>query len=178
MTPDTMDLQQYKEAVRSLADTKDSHVFTNSGKDHAAIVLSNIFRTAKNQVRIFACNLNGDISSQDEYLRGLYFYIGRGGTISLLLEEQPPVTSKAYDAIRQYSNLYPSKVSIKRLLPEQREKLKTPNSVHFTVADDRMYRVETDTTNYLATCSFNDTDFSVTLRSLFDSFAERAEKIQ
>ncbi|MBK6837540.1 MAG: hypothetical protein IPG90_04045 [Bacteroidetes bacterium] len=76
----------YDEAIKTLADLKDSEIFDNSGPDHGTIVMSNIFRTATDHIRIFAGNLNGMVS-KDEYLKELENYLSKGNKLSLILEK-------------------------------------------------------------------------------------------
>ncbi|MBL0258524.1 MAG: hypothetical protein IPQ03_13805 [Bacteroidetes bacterium] len=142
----------YDEAIKTLADLKDSEIFDNSGPDHGTIVMSNIFRTATDHIRIFAGNLNGMVS-KDEYLKELENYLSKGNKLSLILEKTPYRDSKkttAIDIIEKYQKKFPNKISI-TCLNKNNPFLNL--GIHFTVGDDRMYRFETDVTKFTARCS-------------------------
>ena len=158
----------YDEAIKTLADLKDSEIFDNSGPDHGTIVMSNIFRTATDHIRIFAGNLNGMVS-KDEYLKELENYLSKGNKLSLILEKTPYRDSKkttAIDIIEKYQKKFPNKISI-TCLNKNNPFLNL--GIHFTVGDDRMYRFETDVTKFTARCSFNDSAFAINLLKIFDT---------
>jgi hypothetical protein len=161
----TEELKSYKIAIENLANKKDGTYFTNSGKEHAAIVMSNIFKSTDSHIRIFAKNLSGEVCDQDLYIDGLQQFINRKGEIEIILTEEPSSDSKAFKLIKEYQICNPEKVNIKKTatnisnLPELK--------FHFTVGDERIFRLEKDTSKYLAVCSFNDNEYSKKLISLF-----------
>jgi hypothetical protein len=161
----TQDIGSYKLAIENLANKRESFNFTNSGAEHACVVMSNIFRTADTNVYLFAKNLNGMVSKGD-YLTQLDNYLKKDNSkIDILLEENPSENSQAIEVLKKSKNQN-IKISIanKELL-SSRSKDKI---YHFTIADNRMFRFETDTENYTAVCDFNDpTSFKV-LKNLFE----------
>jgi hypothetical protein len=159
-------LSDYKLAIEHLANTCDPYVFANSGQDHACIVMSNIFRTAKNHVNIFARDLRGDVS-KGEYLTSFENYLKTPGTsMSVLLEETPKPQSQAFEILKRHKR---DNVKV-YLINAVAKAAFTENGVlnHFTTADNRMFRFETDTEKYMAVCGFND---SGTVKILDERFS-------
>ena len=162
----------YSEAIKTLAETSDPEIFDNSGPDHATTVMSNIFRTSKNHVRIFAGDLGGNVS-KGEYLIELERYLDKGNKLSIVLENRPKRGNgdqkTAFDIIEKYNKINPNKVFIGYL--NQNSPYKNLG-IHFTIGDERMYRLETDTNLYTARCSFNDPDFAFQLLEIFNTLAK------
>lgn len=172
----SVELKEYVEYIRGLAQNNKDVVFYNSGEHHAALVMSTIFDNSKD-VRIYAGCFSGEISGQDEYRNSLENFLGRGGKLKVLLEknklEERKEEPKIFDILRFYSIVKPGSVQIKKhsnLLVKQ-DKTKNGeeiNEVHFTVADGKMYRVEDNINSFSAFGNFNDKKFSEDLIAIFD----------
>lgn len=170
-----IDLLEYKKSIESLANKKDSMVFLNSGKEHAAIVMGNIFKHSKKNVRIFAGNMNGDVSNDSYYQKYLSSFLKSGGSLKILLQEYDE--DKCPDIFNLFNSVdffYPENVEIKLSNSSVTDDNEKP--VHFTIGDDSMYRLENDTTNYFASGSFNDPKNAKHLISLFDSIYDASSK--
>lgn len=166
----TQDIGSYTRTIENLANTKEKFPFANSGKEHACVVMSNIFRTADSHVRIFAKNLNGTIS-KGEYLTQLENYLKKNKSISVLLEENPENRSEAINLIAKYKKDCPDKITISIADKDTLGKVRKDMKYHFTIADDRMFRFETDTENYTAVCDFNDSSSYKMLDTIFNALS-------
>ncbi len=171
-------LTVYQRSIESLAENKDSMVFLNSGKEHAAIVMGNIFKHAKENVRIFAGNFNGAVSCNPYYQENLSNFLKRGGNLKILLQEynknKPP---EIFNLFTSFDFFYPENVDLKvsnATVVSDIDK----NAVHFAIGDETMYRLENDTENYIAKGSFNDSEKSKYLIKIFDEiYQDSTEKI-
>lgn len=170
-----VNLEAYKKSIESLADSKDSMIFMNSGKEHAAIVMGNIFKHSKKDIRVFAGNLNGDVSNSPYYQKYLSKFLDSGGKLKILLQEydenNPPEIFNLFSSIDFF---YPENVEIKlsntALVSDD-----TNNNIHFTVGDSSMYRIENDVDKYLAKGSFNSPEKANYLIEIFDDIFEKTE---
>jgi hypothetical protein len=163
----------YKDYLKELAQNRKNVVFFNSSAEHASAVMSTIFQNSENLVKVFAGGLTGEVSSSPEYRKSLDNFLRRGGRLQILLEEYnadcPPIN---IDLLRFYKLKSTNQVVVKTH-PEnyfiKRKDADEGGKIHFCVADSRMYRIETDTLNYLAEGNFNDEKTAKALDVLFDS---------
>ena len=168
----------YRDYISRLAKESKDVVFINSSAQHAAIVLSTIFKNAKDYVKIFAGDLRGDVSCDAEYKLELENFLKRKGRLHIILEkydDKEPINIA--DIIRYYSIPDNNLIEIK-YLPNDLKLQNQANSyfanIHFCVADDKMFRIETDTQNYLAQGNFNDKETSDMLLKRFDDIFNNA----
>jgi len=168
-------MNQYREYIKDLAKNDKNVVFYNSGPEHAALVMATIFKNAKDTVRIFAGNFSGEISSQPEYRSTLESFLGKGGKLKVLLEKEKLDDGnepKLFDILRFYSIINHKNIELRKRAQKvyrvDETKENDSHEVHFTVADDKMYRVEDDTKLFTAFGNFNDPEAAKHLISIFD----------
>lgn len=157
------ELQEYRALVHRLAKNQVDVVFHNSDEDHALIVLTELFEHAKKRVRIFAGALVGSLGSQTEYIFQLVQFIRRGGHVQILLNDFDAERAKGsalyfYLYILQKKPEYQRQVEVKQT--SQEITMSTPDHdedvpVHFTIGDDKAYRLEVDIENRESRCNFN-----------------------
>jgi hypothetical protein len=166
------ELLKYEKKVKSLAMTQSEMLYYNSGADHASIVMESIFNTSNNVIRIFAGNFNDEVCQKtgDRYVKALKNYLLKGKKVMVLLNEleNKETYNLILDVLKQYSSSdkYRNNISVRlTTFKPQQDGL----SIHFTVGDDLMYRLEYDTKNFLAEFSFNRKDKVASLTKIFDS---------
>lgn len=171
-------LVEYADYVANLANSNNGTVFYNTGKDHAAIVMSNIFYNSDDKIRMLSGNLKGDICGSDIYLSGLSSFLRKEETsIYIMLEEfdKNVININILNILKYYKRIKPSKIIVKKtdsvfIDDDNNEK------VHFLVGDTSKYRIEYNTSNYLARCSFNNqSDSDYLIRIFDDEFAKSNE---
>lgn len=169
-------MENYKTYIENLAKSKDGMMFQNSSPEHACIVMTTIFKNSEKDIRIFAGNLNGRVSNNEDknlkkdYIDSLIKFIEeKKGNVKIILDEfdEKFLKSELFSKLQLYLFLYPKRVQIKKLntsIFSDNEKEK----FHFTVGDDYMFRFENDTNSFSALGSFNNKDFSQKLITFFD----------
>lgn len=172
------ELKEYQQQVEFFANTKNSIPLTNSSKEHAEIIMSNIFRTTEKYVYIFAGSLKGDVSSQ-MYLCELNKLLVRNTSSIKVVLESKPSSDNASEVLKLLFNLKKNsgkkEISIKYLNQGDAAIIFNGGNVkHFTIADDRMFREEDDTRNYLATASYNNPAKVAELISLYNLIDNKA----
>jgi len=157
------ELLNYTEFVENLASKGKDEVFFNSGPEHAAIVMSRIFKYSNKEVRILCGGFNGAVSNDEEYLKYLEAFLQRGGRLKILAEEDlSKGASKIFKILKKHRQ------NVELYLTHSRVTLKdTP--VHFAVGDDKMLRLETGTRDYTAQVNFGDASEADIFIRLFDN---------
>lgn len=162
-------LDQYRKYISILAESGSSETFLNSSSAHAACVMSNIFKKSSKEVLILAGDLNGKISTKEEYFIELINFLRRGGKVKYLLND--------YDRDKYIplffllnDDEFKTQVEIKYIQDNHIH-------IHFAIGDDSMYRLEHDTKNFLATGSFNSKKNVQTLNEIFWRYYKDATKI-
>lgn len=165
-------MNNYKDFVSILARDHVDKLFLNSDKEHALVVLVEIFKNAHNTLRIFAGSLCKEVANSPEYVEALSDFIERGGTVRILLnnyDEKLAINSNLFKRLAYYTSegrdilvrQNPAKPYLKND-PAKKE-------IHFTVADEVAYRIETDITLRTAECNFNNPAMAKGIVLFFDN---------
>lgn len=159
-------IQNYAGFVEVLAREKQNKVFFNSGPNHAAIVLSRIFKYAKNVVKIHCSGFTGTISNDPDYLYYLEDFLKRGGKLVVLAEQDlTNSTAKVFPLLKKYSRqVQYYQTALRVAIPEK-------GRVHFAIGDNSMLRIETDTTDFTAQVNFGDKKQAAVYNRLFEEMA-------
>jgi hypothetical protein len=165
----TFELKSYQKLLEESASSESKWPVFNDGKEHAAILMSVIFKNAKDYVYLYSRALSTDLSRFDIYYESLNDCINRGVDIKLLLQSQ-----NAFSVDNPSIELIKNKKSenVKILTIEQSEVLKqrlNDMDIHFAVSDGKRYRLEYDIRDRKATSSFNDPSVANVLKGAFDA---------
>lgn len=155
-------IEEYRQFVASLARGNDGNgidrTFLNSDKDRALIVLVELFKSAKEIVRIFAANLCQYVGTESEYIEALSDFIEKEGEVRILLNnynEENAKQSNLFKRLAFYKSegkkVYVKSTTVKPYYSGDESK----TEVHFTIADDKGFRIETDVEKRTARCNFN-----------------------
>ncbi|MDD5183843.1 MAG: hypothetical protein PHS84_01120 [Paludibacter sp.] len=173
---DKLLLDVYSENIEEYAKNSTDIEFFNSGDDHAQIVLTNIAKYSKKYIHIYSGNLCTDVSNNEEYLKYLRLFLIQGGNIQVLLCEfengDNPLNKDIYKLFSQFK----SNVTVKETKTILQDSNK--NTVHFTVADDKSYRLETDTIKKKARCNFNSPETTKLLNKLFEKIFNNSASLK
>ena len=166
----------YKVFVRQLAESNDPRTFLNSDEEHALDVFVTLFQTAQHSLRIFAGCLCKHVGNKNDYVVALSEFIERGGKLTILLndfDENAARNSNLYKRLAYYiTKGYPvvvKKTSARPYLTSDPNK----KPIHFTVADGKAYRLETDIEQRTAECSFNNPLMAKAISDFFDKLVDR-----
>lgn len=157
-------IEEFRNSVENIALEKSDIILSNSGKDKAAIVLENIFKNTKEEIFVFANDLNNEVCGQSMYLLELQNLIKKlpKHNIKILLEKVPNSDSKAFQLLKKNS------IEIKILNKADIFFHDFNNKrINFTIGDKRMFRLENDTNNFNALFCFNEPEISLQLSQIF-----------
>ncbi|MET0636679.1 MAG: hypothetical protein ABWZ25_11685 [Chitinophagaceae bacterium] len=167
------DLNDYVDFLNLLAYNDEDKVFYNSGPFHAAAVMGTMFNNAKYNVQVFSGGFTGEVSDKEIYLSGLKGFLDRPGVkLDVIIQDKSRIKK---GRIFQIFREYPSKVTLHftdakmRYSPSSDDDINpSPEQfLHFCIADQKMYRLETDIKNYRAECNFNDPNMAGILKNIF-----------
>ena len=156
-------LLDYKNWLNEISTSNSTTPIFNDGKERAALLMSQIFRSATDHVYIYSRCMNPELTSIDVYYYSLQECLNRGVQISVLLQEDKPSDSRILIEAAKNG-------SIKVLSPEQQKILQTSldgNNYHFTVADSKIFRLEYDVKDFKAIASFNGEKIAKDLEETF-----------
>jgi hypothetical protein len=159
-------LDLYTQKIENYALNDISEDFFNSGSEHALIVLKTIAKYARSTIKVLAGNLCTYISSDPEYIKNLRTFLINGGKMQVLLCDYDNGYDHFNKDIFKLFMDFRSNVELKKT--SNRLEIKSGNTVHFTVADSKMYRLETDVINKIARGNFNDRKNSTILEEIFN----------
>ena len=151
-------MNNYKRFVADLASERSDMTFLNSDKDHAIEVLTQIFKHSNSDVRIFAGSLCSDVGNSLDYIESLSDFIERGGKVHILLNKYDSESAKSSSLFKRLAyyisenkSIIVKQTSSKPYFSNDPEK----KEIHFTLGDDKAYRIETDISKRMAECNFN-----------------------
>lgn len=175
MSYNSQSVEEYRKFVVSLSRYNSgegmNRTFLNSDEDKALAVLSELFRGANNIVRIFAGNLCEQVGTESEYIESLSDFIEKGGKVRIILnkyDDEKCRTSKLFARLAYYvsegRDIIVKSTEVKPYYASDVER----NEVHFTIADNKGYRIETDTQKRTARCNFNNPEEAKGVIAFFD----------
>ena len=165
-------LADYCNDIKVMVDKKVGVVFRNKGKLHAAVVMSNIFASSKKNIRIFAGDLNGDVSGISIWSKSINYSFNENPELKIeaVFEKIPNSSSIGYNTLLKLKEKSPTRVSLFKFNEISvgffKENL-FDDVFHFTTGDDVMYRIETNILNYTAVCNVDNIGTTSRLNSLF-----------
>jgi hypothetical protein len=167
-----INMENYSSYVEALAREGKDQAFFNSGPNHAAIVMSRMFKYSNNLIRIYCGGFNGAVSNDEEYLSQLQGFLERGGRLHLLVEKDNSNNemSKIYKVLRRYKNQVDVQYTPLRFVNEE-----TRKPIHFSTGDKKMIRVETGTDDYTAQVNFGSEKDAEYFISAFDKIFNNQE---
>lgn len=175
-------MERYIEYISQLSQNRVNKEFSNCDAAHAIEVLTRIFKSSKEIVRIFIGTLQDPIPDASEYVSALSDFIERGGKVRIILNEYDPIKAKesnlfkrlAYYVSYKNADIAIYQTNAKPYLTKDVEK----KPIHFTMGDDCSYRLETDIVKHTATCNFNAPNATKSLISFFDGMEEKATPVR
>ena len=172
------DINEYKRFVHQLRMNNDVRIFLNSDTDHAIVVLSEIFSQSQDTIRIFASNLCRTVGSSPSYIASLSEFIERGGKVRILLndyKEELAKDSNLYKRLAYHKSLGKDVIIKTTTAKPYRTSDASKKEVHFTVGDEKSYRMETDIESRTAECSMNNPEVASMLVTFFDNLFANQE---
>ena len=157
----------YAEKIFKLAKDRVNEVFYNSSPEHAIIVHQALVQNADSYVYIFSSSMCTEVSNNPEYCEIVKRFLSgsekRKIKIVLTHYEKENFPEKP---IAKVLALFPSQVEVRKFDGQVEYKGKP---AHFTVSDDRAFRLETNIEDQMAFGNFNSPDQATDLKKVFEN---------
>lgn len=174
-------LQDYKAYLERLLKNKSETIFTNSGKEHASILMSMLVSNTDRQVRMYATGLKPELITTSPYFEEFkrLFTDNRSiNSVKILVETTDYIKERPFQIVQNAlienkdNNNSSKQIEVRRITEECKNIIKRTldlSSCNFAVFDDNMFRLEYEPTQYKAFASFNHLEMSSKLSELFDT---------
>jgi hypothetical protein len=148
----------YLNYVEMVASEGRDETFFNSGSEHAAIVMSRIFKYSK-EVKIYCGGFTGEVSKNSLYVSELTNFLLRRGKLTVVAEKDSNYLTNGNNPIYLLlKTVYNIGLNTNIKVYTTTKKVNWPlinKDIHFAVGDKNKIRIETDTTNFTAKVNFN-----------------------
>lgn len=180
------ELAIYKKILGEAAIISSDRIFTNSGKEHAAIAMSVMYNSTRQKMQLVVDSFNGDVSNDDNYRIALEKCLNRGIKADIIILNEPNIKSAGFKAYYDFRSTHPKQVSIRKATEETKTILNESKSIsHISVAetynialfDNDKYRFEIIPSKYIALLSFNDPDLVAKYQKVFNSAFPTAKEL-
>lgn len=163
---------EYRRRVERLAQERSGEPIANGSVDHAAIIIENMFKSAKQQVSILSGNLNARAYGRDEVLEEATLFLAHGAhKARILLEDVDETMLKDHPFIERLG--HNENVEIRRVPATVRNSY----NYHFLVMDDDSYRFEPKKDEPAAVGVFGNRDGAAHLSGIFNILWDVSEQI-
>ncbi|MBX2978553.1 MAG: hypothetical protein KF905_04590 [Flavobacteriales bacterium] len=163
---------EYKAALSLLAEKNSDFIFHNKNEDHAALVIEQIVRTAKDEIRIFEELLCGDLMDKnDDLLRALKDKLSSGKRVRIVIKNgHINSSSSGVNELKKIAEKYTSLLEVKRASNDFIDSIKKINGglVYVAVGDESSFRLEDASKPREAICSFNYPSVATVIKKYFD----------
>lgn len=159
-------MEEYAKLIRDFATNQKNHVFYNSCEEHEKVVLRNLVEQSNVTIRTLCGNLCSSISTDKLYINEVTKFLERNGKMNILFDDYSDdfKLKPLCDLFVRYDR----QVKIKKLKDGYDHILYEGKPVHFTVADDKSFRIEIDIIKKAAWGNFNDKSNASIFSDIFD----------
>ncbi|OFX38378.1 MAG: hypothetical protein A2X08_16355 [Bacteroidetes bacterium GWA2_32_17] len=170
-------LKMYSIAVENLAFFNSEHIFRNSSRNHAAIVVSTMLKYSKDEFRIYDNNLSGDIADKFyQFYINLNKFVEIGKFIKIVVDDISDFNCEIYKKLKVLHSTHPNKVFLAisdKIFRDNIFKLYKSN-LNFAIGDKKSFRLEEINVNKKieerkAFCCFNNDKYPNQLINIFDN---------
>lgn len=159
-------LNSYRVDVERYFKDRSRTVITNKDRNHAAVLMSTIFREAKNEILLFSRKFEKDFYERGDVANAVLSAAERGIPFKIMIQEDADFP----DLIQKLAT-YPN-VTIIRCGPHGEA---ASAQYNFTVADKTSFRLESDRNTPAAYACANDVEIASRLTQIFREFERNEE---
>jgi hypothetical protein len=173
----------YASSVELLAQQKVAYLFNGEGAENSAIIMAALFKHAQSKVRIYARDMDGEISNHKVYTDSLFHFLYAQKRLEILLDNDEPLMNLNRKLQRILAEFAPSgNVKLRLANDAFRSDLRQiatdgTSAYHFALGDKSILRIETDIATRAFICSFNNEAIVMSLGAVFDRHFAKAEEV-
>lgn len=176
-------LKSFEDEVRDLAKRKEKTVFRNGTSAHTSIILSEMLKNGQEDFIIYDRDLSGDLllrNGDTTLFDDVKKFLENGQRqIQIIIDPRAEISAEVNEKLRSLPSTSKLKMfQLNESLLESNNDLK--DAPYFAVSDNRAFRVEEkmDVGGREAIVSFNDSDMSNDLTSLFSKLKKSAKELE
>ncbi len=164
-------MENYTADILKASRNSEDRLVFNKGPEHASVLMSTLFDSAKQTICIYSKMLNNDVTNNDIFLNSFERILSDDTIeVKILLEEQTNNQNiiNLFEQYKNYNNEYriiENNNILKKIKDRMIEVIK--KDIHFTTIDDKAYRIEDDIKYYKAFASFNGIKLATSLKNFF-----------
>lgn len=171
-------LQKYHDFLERLACDNSSRTFSNGGIEHAAILMSVLFRNTKNEARVYCIGFRPNLITRPPYWESLNRYLDDPNHIlKVLVETDEYVNELPIELLRRKKEEREREgkgetIIVKKINEDSQKRISAlfgDDHCNFAIFDNEKYRYEYDPENFKAYGSFNQPDNCEILTEEFES---------
>lgn len=176
-------LKEYKTFLEKLCQSKSSEVFTNGGIDHAAILMSTLFRNTEQSIKMLCAGLKPALITKEPYLSDFTKFLSTPGkSIQIIVGTDEFINETPFQLIiEKLGEPQDHRAQIECRIMDDKGKKQVMDffgsECHFSIFDTQKYRLEVNPEKYQAIGSFNAPDYTKRLTDLFDSIFKSSQLI-
>lgn len=155
----------YASEIFKLAEGKEDKIFYNSSAEHASIVHQALAKYATDYIYIFSSSMCTDVSNNPEYCNSIKTFLAANKEHSIRIILTDYTSNFQNTNIAKLLANYPLQVSVKKYDGCVMYK---GAPAHFTVSDNRAFRLETDIKERMAFGNFNSPEQAQELKDIFE----------
>jgi hypothetical protein len=177
------ELDTYEKILGEAALISSDRIFTNSGKDHAAIAMSLMYNHTREKMQLVVDNFNGAVSNNPKYTDALEKCLNRGVKAEVLILNTPNRNSEGFKLFHKFRLRNPEQVIIKQAVDKTKEILKEARDIshinvnelyNIALFDNDKYRFEIKPSKFNALLSFSDSKLVAKYRIPFTNAFQTA----
>lgn len=166
-------MNEYRRRVENLARARNGEPIANGSYDHAAVIVEQMFKNAKQQVSILTGNLNARVYGREEVLEEAKLFLAHSShSARILLEEQDDGAFSDHPFFEELGGNTNLEI---RYVPAD---IKQLYDYHFLAMDCDSYRFEPKKDEPVAVAAFGDESGAKNLLKIFDAMWEVGEKVE
>lgn len=169
---------EYRELVRELAESRSSKMVNNSSIEHAAVLLSEMFRRNTGHAVIFSGSLNRALYARDEILDAIGIFLSHSSSLlHVVVQEKSDGEDNFAFVHNQILHKWGDDAAA-RLEGRVADDEAGAVAFHFATVGDSAFRFESDRSKHEAFASFGRPEHVKTLKAVFQRAWNAATKIE
>lgn len=168
-------MNDYYRFVKELSEKNENYVFFNSDEGKMLSVFSVMFQGASKEFRIFAGSLCNETTDSKSYIEAVSDFLERGGKLRILLNNYNEKKAFQSDLFRRLYYYVTKGKTVKIRTTNEKPYITSGDdriNVHFSVGDEKSYRIEQDIEKRTAVCNMNGESQAKDMARLFDKIFE------
>lgn len=161
--------EDYKEMVDFYMKTNEE--IPSIGSSQSSIVLTKFIEKTNKKILILLSSFSGEVSDNEDYFNAMKDCLNRDVAVTVLFIDKPNKKSAIYELllnrVGSTVEMHQCNVAAKDFLLKKFSEKNYSTICHFSIFDDKMFRKEIDTDNFISIANSNDVNEAQDLSRIF-----------